>query len=437
MSSVFGIPCIRPPSLGDVYFSTALFPLSMFAKSIFKNPNQSMNKYERFFYSKLFMTIYLWYVVFRIPRELSLFLNRNIGLNFGILLVIHMIFVLELFKAYGYECTVFLVIIMYLLYSGLMYLLSLAADSALGDALPELKELPVAKRTPGLNHCRRLAICRVTPVFDNYVFQRGKYEKCVECAKKNERIIFKSSKSECGSKKRDINAKECYECTENTRPEFKNCTYSTEECENVNMVLDILDPPIHSQKFEDVYDSKGEKTLETRIVTTTSRATFDRAKVCKESHASLCWFGKLPGNKYRGWNYLTGELISSESYETFDDLNDPRSIGQGFPTREVCLSEMSKMQDATIGGLADDICVMGVCDVSDKKAECACTQYRDVAQFKDPCKFLEANCDEKSIAYTEAQLKVKQADIDVSNIVRVDDARRLLNDLDNLSNAIP
>ena len=429
MASIFGIPCDSPPPLGDILFSTSLFPLSNFVKSLAQNPNPSMNKYEKFFYSKLFLIFYLWYVVFRIPREMSLFLNRNIALNYSIILIINVVFVFELFRRYGYECTVFLVIILYLLYSGIIYMIPVVAESPVGDVLPELKELPVSTRKPGLNHCRRLAVCRATPVYDNYLFQKGKYEKCIECAKKNpsEKIVFKSSKKGCGSKNRDIDAKNCYECTVNSPPKKNKCTYSLSDCENVKMVLDILDPPKHTPKFEKVYSPDGEDTLETKLVSNKSEVVFNREEVCKEAHGSLCWFGKLVNGKYRGWNYKEGG-----DYPMYD-LNDPRAKGNGFPTKGVC---EYYMEDPT-KALPEGTCVKGVCEVSEREALCACSEYKNVAQFNDPCKFLEDDCDEKSLAYTEATLKIKQADVAVEDIVTVGDAERFLKDLDNLAEKLP
>ena len=431
MASIFGIPCDSPPPLGDILFSTSLFPLENFVKSLAQNPNSSMNKYEKFFYSKLFLIFYLWYVVFRIPREMALFVNRSISLNYSILLIINVIFVFELFRRYGYECTVFLVIILYLMYSGIIYMIPVVAESPVGDVLPELKELPVSTRKPGMNHCRRLAVCRATPVYDNYLFQRGKHDKCIECAKKNpsEKIVFKSSKKGCGSKNRDVDANKCYECTVNSPPKVTKCTYSSSDCENVNMVLDILDPPKHSPKFEKVYDSKGEDTMTTRLVSTTSEAVYNRTEVCKEAHGSLCWFGKLANGKYRGWNYK-----QDGNYQTYD-LNDPRAKEHGFPTKGVCERELADGKDPST--LSEETCVRGVCEVSDREAACACSEYKNVAQFHDPCKFLESNCDEKSIAYTEAKLKIKQANISVEDIVTVGDAERFLKDLDNLANKLP
>ena len=431
MASIFGIPCDSPPPLGDILFSTSLFPLKDFVKSLAQNPNPSMNKYERFVYSKLFVIFYLWYVVFRIPREMSLFVNRSISLNYSILLIINVVFIFELFTRYGYECTAFLVIVLYLLYSGIIYMIPVVAESPVGDVLPELKELPVSTQKPGLNHCRRLAVCRATPVYDNYLFQKGKYDKCIECAKKNpsEKIVFKSSKKDCGSKNRDVDAKKCYECTVNSPPKNTACTYSASDCENVNMVLDILDPPRNNPKFEKVYDSDGQDTLTTRLVSTTSEAVFNRAEVCKEAHGSLCWLGKLVNGKYRGWNYKEGG-----NYLMYD-LNDPKSKGHGFPTKSVCEHEMAEGSSSVT--LTEGTCVKGVCDVSDREALCACSEYKNVAQFHDPCKFLEANCDENSIAYTEAKLKMEQANVVVEDIVTIEDAERFLRDLDNLANKLP
>ena len=435
MASIFGIPCDPPPPLGDILFSTSLFPLNDFVKSLAQNPNPSMNKYEKFFYSKLFLIFYLWYVVVRIPREMSLFLNRNIALNYSILLIINVLFVFELFRRYGYECTMFLVITMYLLYTGMIYMIPVVAESPVGDALPELKELPVSTRKPGLNHCRRLAVCRATPVYDNYLFQRGKYDKCIECAKYNpsEKIIFKSSKKGCGSKNRDIDAKKCYECTVNSPPDKSDgCTYSSNDCENVIMALDILDPPRNTPTFEKVYDSDGQDTLTTRLVSSTSEAVFNRAEVCKEAHGSLCWFGKLGNGKYRGWNYKDGG-----NYQTYD-LNDPRGKGHGFPTKGVCEHSMAEgTTKGTTKPLPEGACVKGLCEVSEREASCACSEYKSVPQFNNPCKFLEPNCDEKSIAYTEAKLKIKQANVAVEDIVTVGDAERFLKDLDNLADKLP
>jgi len=400
-STVFGLPCEKAPSLREIYFSTGLSPFSAFLKSIFLNPDESMSKRKRFFYSKFFLTLYLWYVVFRVPREFSRTLSQGFGINFALLMLINTFFVFELFRRYGYECTFFLVVLLYLFYHGVISMVvPMLAQSPVGDAIPQLKEIPAASRKPGTNHCRRLLLCRMTPVFDNYKFQKGKYEKCLECAEKDERIVFNSEKDNCESTKRDVDAKSCYECTENNPPDV-DCTYDDEDCEKVNMVLDLLDP-----------------------ITTHGVQKYDRTTACKSGHGSLCWFGKLPGGQYRGWNFKQGDI----GYRTFDP-SDSKSSGHGFPSKHVCEQEM--------GSTDDGICVRGVCDVSAKKKECICEQYKDVSQFENPCEFLEEHCDENSLAFKEAQIKINQTNVNVDDIVSVKDVGKFLNQIDNVASAIP
>tara|TARA_X000000368_G_scaffold400166_1_gene371786 strand:- start:419 stop:1273 length:855 start_codon:yes stop_codon:yes gene_type:complete len=284
-------------------------------------------------------------------------------------------------------------------------MLPVVAKSPVGEVLPELKEIPAAKRKPGVNHCRRLAVCRATPVFDNHIFQIGKHEKCIECAKINEKIIFKGTRQGCGSKKRDIDARKCYDCTETNEPDYGNCSYDETDCENVNMVLDILEER--------------------------ESLSFDKVDQCKKEHGSLCWFGEVEKDKYRGWNMEVSSNTGNTTHH-YVDPNDRTSIGLGFPTEEVCMKVMEKTQEQ--GNIK---CVKGLCDVSDKRAECACSQYADAAQFQNPCEFLEKHCDEKSIAYTEAQLKMKQADVNVDDIITVGDVDNFLNDLDKIASSLP
>jgi hypothetical protein len=194
------------------------------------------------------------------------------------------------------------------------------------------------------------------------------------------------------------------------------------------MVLDLLDPPKYTPKFEKVYDSDGEETMTKRLVSSMSEALFNREEVCKKAHGSLCWFGKIANDKYRGWN--------DKDLKTYD-LNDPRAQGHGFPTEDICLHYMAERTGKTPDTLPEKTCVKSVCEISDKEASCTCAEYKNVPQFNDPCKFLEANCDEKSIAYTEAQLKMKQADVSVQDIVNVGNAEKFLKDLDTLANQLP
>lgn len=337
---------------------------------------------------------------FRLPREMSLLLSNSLGVNYTILLVIHIFFVFRMLQKYGYECCILFTLAAYFTYDMLLSLLSVAAQSSVGDALPELKELPVANRKPGLNHCRRLAICRATPVYDNFLFQKGKHEKCIECAKQNKRIRFNDKKKNCGSKERSIDAKSCYDCT-NVKPEQKNCDFSNTDCKLIYDVLDEID----------------------------TKQRYSRQKVCNESKASLCWFAPIPGTKkVRGWNF--------QSYTE----NDPGSIDKGFPTKAICLDQIKKLQGEIVGGATNckrsELCELKRLSAH-KHAECTCREYKAVSQFLDPCQFLETNCDENSISFKEATLKVESANVNVDDIVSVDDAERFLNILDGISKKIP
>ena len=416
MATVFGLPCTPLPPIGDIVFSAPLSPFDNFVKSIFANPNYR-DKHSRFFYSKLFFFAYVWYVVFRLPREMSRLLNAGLGINFSILLVINVVFAFEMFRRYGYECTLLLVAMLYFVYTGLLMLLPAVAKSEVGEVLPELKELPVSQRTPGLNHCRRLAVCRATPVFDNHRFQQGKYRKCLACASgaKPKKIVFDETAPNCGSKERDVDAEKCYKCS-SADASTRSCRYSDADCADVNMVLDMLD----SDKTE----------------------YRERQRICKEASGSLCWFQPVEGDNSKGLGWNQPLLVERNTrHQRQDakewDLSDANANGHGFPTKEICEREIP----ADLGGTPSPgvTCkrLSSCAPKTDAAARCVCEQYRDVRQYRNPCEFLEANCDDTSVAYTEAVLRIKQADIGVDDIISVDDAKNFLDALDTVAERIP
>ena len=407
MSSVLGVPCGERPDVGRILFGTPLSPFSRFLFSFVQGPpTGGSDRYDRFFDSKVFFIFFAWFVLFRVPRELAHELNRGLGFSFVILLVIHLTIALESFRRYGYECTSLLLLVMYLLYSGILSLIPVVASTTVGDAIPELKELPVSTRTPGLNHCRRLAVCRASPVYDNHLLQKGKYEKCIECATSSEKgIIFKPERKGCGFRERDIDAKACYDCSDQ-EARFKDCSYNREDCLAVNMVLDEIDPP-EDPKF-----------------------SFSRPQACKEEHGSLCYFAKLKestlDDRYQGW----------DESAFLKDIESVAAQGQGFPTEQICKDVMKQRLNQRLS--TDDItCVKGACQPSAAKARCACAQYRDVAQFRDPCAFLEANCDVKSVSYSEAVLKIKQGDVSVDDIITLEETRQFVSKIDDVARQIP
>lgn len=429
MSSVLGLSCTSPPPLTSILFSTDLFPILPFVKSIVVHPDASMGKYEQFFYSKFFLLVYLWYVVFRIPREMSLMLSTALGINFSILMIVNMLFLFESFRRHGYECTVLLSIVLYLVYIALLASIPLAAKSVIGDAIPELKELPVSTREPGLNHCRRLAVCRATPVYDNYLFQRGKYAKCLECARRNEGIVFDASNTNCTSDKRNIDAKGCYKCTEGQPPpDRETCRFSDADCLFVNTVLDLLDKDEYENVFEDHlvlqdngnYVSDGTQRLTRKLK---DKKYPNRAELCKEAEGTLCWFAceDRACKSFVGWN-------KDPNAPRFSSIEDADANGHGYPTESICMQENSGTQCRKATK-----CAYG----TDVIPRCACEQYRDVHQYTNPCRLFEGQCDDNSIAYTEAVLKLKQVDVVVEDIISVDDVDRFLETLDTVAKKIP
>lgn len=394
MSSVFGLDCASPPPTQSILFSTPLFPFGTFIRHFFFNPNISSNKNEQFLYAKFFFLTYTWYVIWRIPNELSRMLNNAFGVNYSILLLIHIIFILELFRKHGYECTLFLTLIIYIIYQLAILVTSYMAHSTLADEIPELKELPLSKNEPGINHCRRLAICKQTPVFDNYSFQKGKYNKCLHCAKRNKGIIFDDSSENCSASKRNIDAEKCYTCNADHIPNTLPCKFSDEQCKQVTNVLKFIDP---------VGSKYG-----------------DSASICKKSNTSLCWLVCAENlntcTSYMGWNQGPNTM-------RFTSTSDSNANGHGYPTEEICKQENPGRVCTRITK-----CRENNIDI----AKCVCRQYNDVAQMRDPCILLRKSCDENSLAYTEAVLKVKQSNIDTSKIITASDASKFFNQIDNI-----
>ena len=155
---------------------------------------------------------------------------------------------------------------------------------------------------------------------------------------------------------------------------------------------------------------------------------FPRPQACKDSHGSLCWFAKLKeatlDTRYQGWDQSV----------VLSDINVETAQGRGFPTREICW----QVAGERFGFDRTDVeCEEGYCKASAAKARCACEQYRDVAQFRDPCAFLEANCDVTSVSYAEAVLKLKQADVSVDDIITLEEGQRFLGKLDDIARQIP
>lgn len=417
MSTFLGLPCDPPAT-----FESVFFPLSeTFSRKLFFNPNYS--EMGQFWNSRFFMLFFLWYVVFRIPREYSRMISVGLGVSMGLVALINVIVVFEVFRRHGYECTVFLCLLLYLVYFFLLSMIPVAARTpAIAEVFPEIKELPVAQKEPGLNHCRRLAICRYSPVFDNHQFQKGKYQRCIECAKQSKGFQYDGSNKECQSGVTSNDPKKCYKCID-SEVDVDDCTLTKEECASVTLVLDMIDPP----KTEiATSDDLGRQRIRSRSTGT----KYNRQEACRIGQGSLCWFREAaPGTgKYFGWQGI-GEHGSARP--VFEDLTQPGVIGKGYPTQAICEAKEGAETtciEATGRGCKKD---------EEMLARCACEQYTDTPKFSNPCEFLERNCDINSIAYTEAEMKMKQAEIDVSDIVSVEDVRGFIGKLDDVSRRIP
>ena len=420
MSSFFGLPCEPPPDLGSVFF-----PLSeAFSQKLFLNPQFS--EMHQFWTSGFFVAFFLWYVVFRVPREYSRMISAGLGAPMGLVTLFNVVFVFEVFRRHGYECTVFFCILLYLVYFFLLSLVPVAARTpAIADVLPEIKELPAAQKEPGLNHCRRLAICRHSPVFDNHLFQWGKHAKCVECAAMGSKgFRYDASDEQCQSSAKSNDPSKCYKCAGEVG-DTDECTLTEEECADVTMVLDLIDPPRTEVTIEEAGQGRQE------VVRTPVGTKYNRQEACRAGRGSLCWFKPAAtpaaNTLFFGWKGIGGD---NSARPTYANLSDPAVNLQGYPTKQIC-------EDAETAN--DKECVKAAACKEDALmlARCACDQYMDAPSYSDPCEFLKTNCDMDSIAYQEAEMKMRQAQVDVSDIVSVGDVRGFLGKLDDVSKKIP
>lgn len=417
MSSFLGLPCDPPAKLDSVFF-----PISeTFSRKLFLNPNYS--EMGQFWNSRFFIILFLWYVVFRIPREYSRMISVGLGVSMGLVTLINVVFVFEVFRRHGYECTLFFCLLLYLLYFFLLSMIPVAARiPAIAETFPEIKELPVAQKEPGLNHCRRLAICRYSPVFANHRFQKGKYQKCLECAKQERDFQYDGSSKECESGVKYNDPKKCYKCSEG-KVDVNVCTLTKEECASVTLVLDMIDPP----KTE--LTTSNESGTE-RVLSRSTGTKYNRQEACRVGQGSLCWFSVAtpPGiGKYFGWQGI-GQHGSARP--VFEDLTQPEVLGRGYPTQAIC-------EEKEVGLNCIEASGKGCKKDKEMIARCACEQYTDTPKFSNPCEFLETNCDMNSIAYKEAEMKMKQGDINVSDIVSVENIQGFIGRLDDISRKIP
>eukprot|EP00966_Prymnesium_polylepis_P156295 3610868-Prymnesium_polylepis.1 len=198
-----------------------------------------------------------------------------------------------------------------------------------------------------------------------YQFQKGKYQKCIECAKQSKGFQYDGSNKECQSGVKSNDPKKCYKCTE-SEVDIDECTLTNEECASVNLVLDMIDPPKTEIATSDDFGRQ-------RIRSRSTGTKYNRQEACRIGQGSLCWFREAaPGTgKYFGWQGI-GEHGSARP--VFEDLTQPGVLGKGYPTQAICEAEegVSTCFEATGRGCKKD---------EEMLARCACEQYTDTPKY--------------------------------------------------------
>lgn len=390
MSSFLGLKCDKVP-LRDILLSAG--SAADFFASFVKFPDGDMQRHMRFFNSKLFLLSFVWFVCVKVSWELAHMMSAAFGVRRTVMLLVHVPLALYMLVLHGYECALFMLVLLFAVYKSIILLLPAVAKGKAGDVVPALKKIPATTgKKSGVSQCERLAVCRSTPVYDNHRFQRGKHQKCMECASRNERIVFDADEEGCGHEERDVDAERCFKCTEGNSPDFSSCDYSDEECADVLMSLEFIDPD----------------------------GALDGRRVCRDAEASLCWFYEDQG-EFRGWNADRGFR-----------LDDAGANGHGFPTRELCEARRAK---TTGGGAACQR--LGPCRTGVLQKElCACEDYRDNEQHRDPCAVFERGCDDSSLEYREAALRIRQGGVSVSDVVSADDVDDFVGSIEDVVNTV-
>ena len=82
----------------------------LFARSFVRGPTSVYD-------SKFFYVLFVYYIVWQLSNMYARMLSSAIGLRLSILVAIHVIFAALLFNRTGYECTVFVMGLLYLVLS--------------------------------------------------------------------------------------------------------------------------------------------------------------------------------------------------------------------------------------------------------------------------------------------------------------------------------
>ena len=322
-------------------------------------------------------------------------LSNAFGVSAGVIALLNSIFVMFIFRTYGYECTLLICLILFIVYDGVVALLPTASQTVLGDVVPQVKALPGSKKEKQTSqaNCLRLAVCLDSPLYDNHLFQKGKHEKCVECARKGKAMLYNAKRKGCDSSTSTSDAKTCYDCHPTATPDDEYCN-TAQYCADVKRALTMM-----------------------RDMSSVEHGS--HASICRESKGSLCWFECINGDCSGQLKGFTGDSITG--------VDDPTGSGRGFPTESVCVKQT--------GGRC--VKIKNCVGYEDQFKTCSCDTYKSSSKMRDPCERFEKTCDKNSILFQEARARVAQSNIKVRDIVSAEDGKNIVSALDRAVEMIP
>lgn len=230
--------------------------------------------------------------------------------------------------------------------------------------LPAAANVPVLDQIPGtqrpadqISACRRLVACETSPMYKNHTWQKQKYDTCESCLSQNKG--FKQNDDASG-----------HVCTD-APPGVVTCSI----------------------------DSSSTSCMFTRAALSAIGRSDDVQAVCTSAAGKLSWFDCSSGN-CKGYIGDIGSTTLSVEHSPL-----------GYPTKDIC--------ETTTGNVCTECTSCTAVDTFN--SNCVCDIYKNNRQYKDPCAFLYQYCDRQSIAYTEAQIALAQANVQITDVVSTDD----------------
>ena len=365
MRELLFMPCDPPPDL----LATLTSVVQGFPGSLFLFPGE--RGFEALKHSFVALLL-LAAIGILAAREVGTVLSNTFDVAAGLLTLVVFIFLLEIYRRSGFQCTLWAWMVLYLIVLEGSAFLNKAADTEVGKQFG-LDELAVSKRKDGgRNDCMRLAACEISPVANNARKVQDKYEACQRCLESGK--LF-------DTKWRSVNGAptfDGYRCTQQAPP-FEPCK-GRADCPATRDVLEHLGEPVTPANVE---------------------------AVCGEAEGKLCVFATAGGK-------LLGP---------FGEVDRANTTGLGYPTIDMCNTHRPNQGCALVAEACQRV------DTITAAKNCFCEQYK-FRRSKNPCAFLETQCDKSSSLYAEARLQVNQGKLDVSDVIDATDLRNIVVGLD-------